>query len=339
MARIPKMAGWEITDWCNLTCPHCYSAAYRRNRDETSLVECKNLIDEMAALGVEMIGLTGGEPLLRDDLEDIISYAVSKRIRTGLTTNGVLLDDSRARRLKEAGIETIQISLDGSTAERNYRFRRATDEEFEKVTEALRICRRLDIKLYLAMMIGKENLDDAPRMIELAKAHCLDALRLCGFTPLGRGKNPEVQKRLLLGDALPDLLALTRDAQADSNFTVMFDPGFGPTRPDYSFHDCVAGLETFYLKCNGDLYPCTGLLHKRFKVGNIRERALTELWHDPAMSEIAKTSHEKIGGACRRCDKFPICHGACRGATYAHTGKLDASFPACLYLTEHANDY
>ena len=95
----------------------------------------------------------------------------------------------------------------------------------------------------------------------------------------------------------------------------------------------MAGKEIFYLKANGDLYPCTSLLNKRFLVGNIRQRSLEELWNDPAMESMADYPREKIHGICQECDNFINCHGACRGATFAHTGNISASFPVCLYQT------
>jgi len=327
----PRVMGWEITSQCNLKCPHCFSAAATRPRDEMKTDECKRVIDSLSRIGAEMIGWTGGEPLLRDDLEELIAYARTAGIKSSITTNAVLLDEKRAESLKAAGNHSIQISLDGSTPERNHRMRLATEEEFHKIIEAIRICKRLNIRLYLATLIGRENLDDGPDMIELARREGIEAIRFCGYTPVGRGQRRDIRERLLFDEHMADLHQFVEAAATDESIIAMFDPGFGPTPPGYQFHRCIAGKETFYLKGNGDVYPCTALLHRRFVVDNVRRRPLEDIWNDPAIEEMAEFPRDQITGPCRDCDNFANCRGACRGAAFFHTGDLYASFPACLY--------
>jgi radical SAM protein with 4Fe4S-binding SPASM domain len=310
----PPVIGWEITRQCNLTCPHCFSAAAKRPHDEMGTQECLSVVDSMAQIGVDLIGWTGGEPLLRDDLEEIITYAGQKGIKSSVTTNAVLLDEKRIVGLKDAGNRAIQISLDGSTPAINGRMRGTTDKEYHKIIEAIRICKKHHVRLTLATLLGEENLDDAAEMVNLAKCEGVETIRFCGFTPVGRGKRADVRDRLSFNKRMIDLFHFVEDAQLDASIMVTFDHSFGPIPPIYQFHECMAGREIFYLKGNGDLYPCTSLLQKQFCVGNIRLRPLEELWNDPA-----------------DCDNFINCHGACRGATFAHTGDINASFPVCLY--------
>jgi radical SAM protein with 4Fe4S-binding SPASM domain len=303
----------------------------KRPHDEMGTEECKKIIDDMARIGVGLIGWTGGEPLLRQDLEDLISYARKRGIKSNITTNAVLLDEDRVINLKAAGTTAIQISLDGSTPEANRRMRGTTDEEFDKIIGAVHHCQKHDVNLYLATLVGQENLDEARAMIEFAKSEGMDKIRLCGYTPIGRGKTDRIRERFEFNERLSDLFYFAKQLQKDASFLALFDPPFGPVPPSYRFHECIAGKETFYLKGNGDLYPCTTLLHRRFRVGNIRERSLEDLWNDPAMEEIANFPRETIEGPCRDCDNFSRCRGACRGVTFAHTGDLKASFPVCLY--------
>jgi radical SAM protein with 4Fe4S-binding SPASM domain len=331
--RIPEIVGWEITNQCNLSCPHCYSAAARRSHDEMTASESRNVIDIMAEIGVHMIGWTGGEPLLRNDLEELIEYAWSRGIKSNLTTNGILLDQERTERLMQSGVRAIQISLDGSTPEINRRMRGTTDDEFHKIIEAIRAGKRAGTRVVLATLIGHENIEDTKAMIQLARREGADGIRFCGFSPVGRGKHKKVKNRLDLSGNMRNLLSLAEEAQSDSTIVTSFDVSFGPVPPEFGFHKCIAGMETFYLKANGDLYPCTALTDKRFCVGNIRERSLGEIWKMPEMWAISIFPREEIHGACRSCDNFSQCRGACRGATFAHTGDLNASFPLCLYKT------
>jgi radical SAM protein with 4Fe4S-binding SPASM domain len=326
-----EVVGWEITGQCNLKCAHCFTAASIRPHDELTTEECRRVIDSLHGLGIELIGWTGGEPLLRTDLEELSAYAWDKKIGCTITTNGVLLDRERAARLIEAGNRTIQISLDGSTAERNRLIRGTTDDEYEAVVNAIRICKDLGARVVMACLIGRENLDDAVELLRLGRREGVDTIRFCGFTPVGRGKHPKVKDRLLIADRRLELVDFIAQAQDDASMLVEFDVGFGPVPPLFGFHDCEAGVSTFYLKGNGDVYPCTALCVPQLLVGNVRERSMEELWESPAMKTASQFPHDQIQGPCRECDNFSACHGACRGATLAMTGDITASFPHCLY--------
>jgi len=327
----PEFIGWGITERCNLSCPHCYSFSTKSAKEELSTVECLEVVDKLVDLGVKIIGWTGGEPLLRKDLEALISYAKNKgKIVSGITTNGILLDEKRAKNLKEAGTSFIQISLDGSTPEKNKRMRDATESDFWKIIEAIRICKRFDIRIDLAMLLGKENLDDAPNFIKLAEDEEVDSVRFCGFVPWGGGKNENVKTRLILSEKLEELKDFIENNLYSYSPVVMFDPAFGPLPPDYFFHPCVSGVKTFYLSSNGDVYPCTSLIMKKFLVGNLRENSLEDLWNNPKMTEVSSFPKEKIKGECKKCQYFERCKGGCRGITFAYTNDLFAPYPLCL---------
>jgi len=327
----PEFIGWGITSQCNLSCPHCYSPPEKDFSFELSTGECCDLIDDLIMLGVHIIGWTGGEPLLRDDFEDIVRYAGRRgEIISGVTTNGVLLDEERAKSLKEAGISFIQISLDGSTPERNHKIRRASHDDFVKIIEGIRTSRELGLKVHMAMLVGEENLDDVRDFITLAMSEGVKSLRFCCFVPSGRGKLNAVQKRLLFSDRLPELKKLVEEFSGLENPIAMFDPGFGPLPPDYYFHPCISGVKTFYINSIGNVYPCTSLLDDKFLVGNVRKSSLAELWENPKMIYISSLPRNKIHGFCGECDYFQVCKGGCRGIVYSHTGDLFASYPNCL---------
>ncbi|PWB71287.1 radical SAM protein [candidate division GN15 bacterium] len=327
----PEIIGWEITNQCNLSCQHCFTAAGKRAHGEMTTAECRTVIDAMADIGVVTIGWTGGEPLLRDDLEELIAYAAQKKIRSTVTTNAVLLDRERAIRLFEAGNRAVQISIDGSTPERNRKMRGTTDEEYGRIIDAIRFCKELNSRVILATVLGLENLDDAPAMLALAEREQVDMIRFCCYAPVGRGKRSDIKQRFGFGGALPKLLAFVEQAQQQESVIVDLDIGFGPVPPDYEFHQCIAGKETFYLKATGDLYPCTSLTYPQFLVGNLREQSLAELWQSPKMRGASEYPLESIEGHCRSCENFRNCRGGCRGVVLAHTGEIDASYPLCLY--------
>jgi len=327
---VPRIVGWELTRACNLRCPHCYSSATVEPAPALTTARCLELVDELAALGTEVIGFTGGEPLLRSDLETIARRAKRRGIASSVTTNGTLLDAKRAASLKRAGLGTVQISVDGSTPERNARMRATNAEAFERVVEAVRTCRRLGLDVGFAMLLGAETLDDARPFLEFARREKVRWVRFCGFVPWGAGKREAVARRLRFTGPLDGLRAFVEEARESETPQVMFDPGFGPTEPGNRFHRCAAGRQLLYLSSTGDVYPCTSLLDSRFVVGNVNDRPLRELWCDKRMTEPASYPLDKIRGRCARCEDFASCHGACRGIAYAWTGRLDAPFPVCL---------
>lgn len=334
-SRRPDIVGIEITRFCNLTCPHCYTAAGRRPMNELTTPKLQSLIDQLIAIGPpRAIGWTGGEPLLREDLYELVEYAFARgQIRSGMTTNGLLLTPERARRLHAGGAYAIQISVDGSTPERNARMRNATIEDFATILAAMKAVKDAGLQLHLAMLLGKETLDDARNFLKLAIDNGADGVRFCGFVPAGRGRNDAVRRRLEFGD-LDELREFVVEAQTTDSLMVMFDPAFGPLPPDYQFHECIAGKQALYVSSTGAVYPCTSLISPRFEVGNLRQRPLAEIWNDPRMTEVADSDCKHLTGHCHTCEHLNQCHGGCRGIAYAYTGEFPASFPRCLALAE-----
>jgi len=326
-----RFIGWGITERCNLSCPHCYSSAKKTADDELSTDECKAVIDILAKVGVGTIGWTGGEPLIRKDLEELMRYAASYGIESGITTNGIPLTRRRVESIAAVGIKTLQISLDGSTPEKNRFIRAARLKDFELVIQGVKHSLELGLRVHLALVVCRATLDDVKDYIAMARDLGVKSIRFCGYVPQGYGDQDAMRDKMLLGDRVGDLAELIDELQEIESPELMFDPGFGPMPPAYKFHHCIAGEGTFYICSDGSVYPCTGFLDDRFKVGNLRERPLDEILKDPAMKKMASYDHNRIHGHCRECQYFRVCRGACRGAIYAHTGDLDASFPACLF--------
>ncbi len=326
-----EFMGIGITERCNLSCPHCYSSAKKTARGELTTDECKAIIDVLAEVRAGYIGWTGGEPLLRKDLEELMMYAAGLGIESGITTNGIPLTRRRVESIKKAGVKNLQISLDGSTAEKNRRIRGARLKDFDLIINGLKHSVEVGINVNLAMVVGADTLDDVRDYIAMAVDLGVKMVRFCGFVPHGYAKADEIQARLGFGERLSELAELVESLLDTEKPLLRFDPAFGPLPPGYSFHKCIAGVGTFYISAQGNVYPCTGLYGDRFIVGNVRKRPLKEILDDPAMRQISSYDLSRMHGPCKSCQYFRVCHGACRGAVLAHTGDLDASFPTCLF--------
>ncbi|MEW6413485.1 MAG: radical SAM protein [Candidatus Zixiibacteriota bacterium] len=335
MAEVQKYrsVGWGITDRCNLSCPHCYSSAVKVSDGELTTDECRHIIDYLSQIEVETIGWTGGEPFIRKDLEDLIAYAYDQGIKSGITTNGIPLTAKRVENLKKLHLSSLQISLDGSTPERNHNIRLASAKEFHMVIDGIKRSLDAGLPVYLAMIISRASMDDVLDYVDMARELGVKTIRYCCFVPHGGGTDDEISRKMSFGDRLEDLALLMEKLVVLDNPRVLPDVAFGPLPPAYDFHKCKAGSEAFYISSKGDVYPCTSLLFDRFIVGNVRQKSLADILTDPKMTEIARYPRETIDGHCRECPYFKVCRGACRGAVYAHTGDLNASFPTCLFRT------
>ncbi|MDX1531637.1 MAG: radical SAM protein, partial [Rhodothermales bacterium] len=123
VAYRPALVSWNLTKRCNLRCPHCYMEAGPRAERELTTAECRSLIDEMKALGTEMLILTGGEPLLRRDIYDVARYASDRGIWVVMGTNGVLVTDRVAEKMVECGVRGVGISIDAVDPAQHNAFR------------------------------------------------------------------------------------------------------------------------------------------------------------------------------------------------------------------------
>jgi radical SAM protein with 4Fe4S-binding SPASM domain len=177
-------------------------------------------------------------------------------------------------------------------------------------------------------------LSDARSFLKFASDNDADGVRFCGFVPAGRGHRDSVRNQLEFRDDLSELRDFVDFALLNRGLMIMFDPAFGPLPPDYSYHQCVAGVQTMYISSTGMVYPCTSLISKRFEVGNIRETSLSDIWNDPRMTEVSDLAGKAVDGRCNTCDHLSECHGGCRGIAFANTDSLSAEFPNCLYQFE-----
>lgn len=328
-----KFVGWEITKRCNLACPHCYTAAYssEQSSPELTTAQCYKIIEDISRLGSQYIGWTGGEPLLRNDLESLISYAKSLGVQSTLTTNGLLLDERRAISLKEAGLEGIQISIDGSNPKRNAKIRKCLESDFELLVNAVRVSQKVGIRTNLAMLLCAENLDDALPYLDFAEELGVELVRFCGFVPVGRGKKSEISQRYLFSNThLAQLRELSEIAMERENLYVLFGPSFGSMPPNHFFHKCFAGKGQLYLDTLGNVYPCTSMINPQFLVGNIHSQSIEDIYNSENMRPTKNFSETCLNGKCSSCEHILDCHGGCRGITLAHTGDIQGSFPYCL---------
>jgi len=336
-----RMVAWEVTRSCNLACVHCRAAARDEPYEgELSTEECFALLDDIASFARPVIILTGGEPLLRDDIFDIAEYGTGKGLRMVMAPNGTLVDVEVARRLKQAGIARISLSLDGASAATHDSFRQV-DGAFDAVMEAARAAREAGLEFQINPTVTSANVDEMPAILDLAVDIGASAFHIFMLVPTGRAKDledgmigaerseqflrwlhDEIEKRSIAIKATcaPHFYRIARQAGTESS---TLDQGGGLDR---TTRGCLGGIAFCFISHVGDVYPCGYL---ELDCGNVRERGIEDIWlHAEPFLKLRDFSN--YSGRCGTCKYVRVC-GGCRARAYAVTGDYLHDEPLCLY--------
>jgi Fe-coproporphyrin III synthase len=353
---------WNLTDRCNLSCTHCYSrsAPDRSTVDELSTREALAFIDDLAASGIPLVIFTGGEPLVRPDIWELAKHCRDLGIKTALSTNGTLITDEIAGKIKTSGIEYAGISLDGATAETHDRFRNFPGA-FARATAAFSRCKNAGVRCGVRVTLTKDNLAELGPLVHLSRE--LGASRFCLYwlVPCGRGSDaysrlqldtedvtqaltllyraaqeiPPEQMEFLTVDAPQDCIHLIRSMERDNS------PDLHEARELLaSLHGgCSAGDRVANVDPHGNVYPCQFARAPEFLVGNIRDQPFSALWSDtgnPVLSRF-RIKPPVVGGKCESCAYLSLCGGGCRVRAWATGGDVAAEDPFC-YVTGPGGD-
>ncbi len=345
---------WNMTRQCNLRCVHCYAhakAAHQEN--ELSTDEGKVMLDDLARMGVPVILFSGGEPLMRKDLPELASYAVSRGMRAVISTNGTLITAPIARELKEVGLSYVGISLDGME-DINDRFR-GVNGAFQDALKGIENCQNAGIKVGLRFTINKFNVDEIPALFDLLEKRKIP--RICFYHLVYSGRGSELVKDdLSHGEtrATVDLLidrtrdmfdrgiekeVLTVDNHADGPYVYlrMLREG-SPRAPEVlellkMNEGNSSGRGIGCVSWDGEVHADQFWRHVSF--GNVRQRPFSEIWTDlsnPLMAQL-KDKKRHVNGRCGTCRWLDVCGGNFRVRAEAVHGDLWAPDPAC-YLTD-----
>jgi len=345
---------WNITDRCNLACTHCYSASGPGSGtgDELTTAEALAFIDDLAASGIPLVIFTGGEPLVRPDIWELAAYCTGKGIAAALSTNGTLITDGVAEKIRSSGIGYAGISLDGATAAVHDRFRN-TPGAFDRAVAAFSRCRKAGVRCGVRVTLTTENQDELPALVDLARS--LGASRFCLYwlVPCGRGsdayerlqlKAPDVVRALTIlyerAKAIPaeEMEFLTVDAPQDCIHLLQSmerdnSPDLAEARGLLASLNggCSAGDRVANVDPRGNVYPCQFARSPAFLVGNIRDRPFSAIWNDAENPVLARFRKKPpvVQGKCNTCTYLRLCGGGCRVRAYARTGNFAGEDPFC----------
>lgn len=349
-----QMVAWEITRSCNLFCAHCRASAVSSSyEDELSTKECLRLIDEILEVGKPVLILTGGEPLLRHDLLQVAKYAVDNGLRVVIGTNGTLITEETAAKLKEIPISRIGVSIDFPTPELQDKFRGKAGA-FEAAMTGIARARQAGIEVQINSTITKLNTVYLNDLLSLALEAGAVAFHPFMLVPTGRGKglktvemSPEeyeqtlnwvYDKQIELGDRIffkptdaPHYLRIVSQRKKREKPQEILSEG----QPEYSHkhstmntlsRGCLAGTGFCFISHRGRIQGC-GYLD--VEAGNIRNSNFREIWANSTLfCELRDLSN--ISGKCGICEYKRIC-GGCRARAYEATGSYLEAEPYCIY--------
>jgi radical SAM protein with 4Fe4S-binding SPASM domain len=337
---------WNVTRRCNLECTHCYLPATTRQGGvsfspdgELTTKEAFHLIDRIALVnpGVMLI-LSGGEPLLREDLFELSSYAAGKGMMVVVGSNGLLIDEAVAGKLKRKGVSGISISLDSVDPEKHDAIR-SCKGAWERAVAAIARCRDERLSVQINTVVSRKNYDEIAGLIRYSRS--LGAKVYSPFFLVCTGRGEELAD--ISSGQYEKVLSLIVESQGKQN-DIMIRTRCAPTvrkilyekNPDSRLlktgtGSCLAGLSYCRISPEGDVTPCP---YMPLSAGNIRERDFADIWK---YSDLFKSLREPaLKGKCKNCTFRLLC-GGCRARAYATYKDYLQEDPWCDYIPRGGN--
>jgi radical SAM protein with 4Fe4S-binding SPASM domain len=357
--QILRLLFWETTTKCNLACAYCR----RLETNETAVMDlstnqAKNLIEQLAELGrnqpqMPVLVFSGGEPLCREDLFELVDHSQKNGIISALATNGTLIDSLIAKQIRKSGFSRVAVSLDGATADVHDSLRKL-DGAFEKAIKGIKFLSNEEIPFQINVTLTKHNAGQLKDIYELAKSLGAVALHIFMLVPVGCGQTlteedilsaQQYEQKLIEISTLENLGELQVKVtcgphyqrvirQKDLNFQNHSSTTKRSSVPGESKHKkisrgCLAGIGVLFVAHQGDVFPCGYL---PVKCGNILEEKLSEIWYNSVDLARMRDS-DALEGKCGICSYRQLC-GGCRARAYAATGNYMAQEPFCVYIPD-----
>lgn len=350
----PYIVIWEVTQACDLACLHCRACAQpKRNPFELSTDEGKKLIDQIAEMEVPVFVLTGGDPLKRPDLFELIDYARQVGVRVSLTPSATpLLTKDVVCRLKESGLARLAVSLDGSHREVHDAFR-GMSGSFDRTMEAIQWANEAGLPVQINTTFSRRNAEDFENIARLIESKKIALWSVFFLVPTGRGKLDELLSADQFESLFAQLYALSRrvpfhikttEAQHYRRYVLQQEVakrrGGGarydevPEKVQDTIGRAPRGLNDgkgfVFVSHTGEVFP-SGFLP--FSGGNVRSQPLRSIYGESAVFQQLRDP-DQLGGKCGACEFRHICGGS-RARAFALTGDPLAEEPCCAYIPKN----
>lgn len=337
----PSIISWNLTRLCNERCQHCYLNAgpYADRSDELTTAECLDVLAQLQELAPgALLIFTGGEPLLRADIYDLVRAAREAGFTVVVGTNGIRLTPPRLARLRDAGVQGVALSLDSLHPEVHDAFR-GREGAWRATVASIEHLREEGMPFVLQTTVSRANLADLSDLVAFAAEKGARTHNLYFLVPTGRGQTftsditPQEYEALLrnirrwqevyAGQLLlsakcaPHYQRVLWEHDPNSPYLRTFDQGAG---------GCPAAVHYLGIRPNGDVTPCPYL---PVYGGNLRQQPLAAIWHESDLFRRLRQRHA-LAGRCGACEFRLLC-GGCRARAYGVTGDVMGQDPWCEY--------
>jgi len=344
-----RRVAWEVTRSCNLACAHCRASSERGPYPgELDTEACLRLLDGIAAVGKPVIILTGGEPLLRQDVFAIAAYGDRLGLRMVMATNGTLVTAGTVQKMIAAGIRRVSVSIDGPGASTHDALRRVPGA-FAGAVAGIETLKRGGMEFQVNTTVTRANLGRLAEIHALAVGIGAAAHHIFLLVPTGRGKemageeiSAEQYERTLewfhersresriqvKATCAPHYFRVERQRRAKEPAAADDRAKAGPARHPFSAstRGCLGGISFCFISHVGSVQPCGYL---ELEAGKVTERPFAEIWREARLFTVLRDLG-RYEGKCGRCEFVRVC-GGCRARAYEATGDFLAEEPLCIY--------
>jgi AdoMet-dependent heme synthase len=331
---------WEVTGACNLRCIHCHAISGNAAADELSTDEGKRLIDDIASVSeFRTLIYTGGEPLVRPDIFELFRHSQKAGLANIIATNGTLIDEEMAFKLKDHGVVCNAISIDASDPAVHDMVRNKPGA-FDLALRAIEATKKAGIVLQINTTAMEYNIPNLSELIDFVDDCGAGIMLMYQLVAVGRGE--KIEKATLKKAAnqyLSELIAL-KQKTAKTIIEPVAGPQYWPHLLKKNgihdglllklagkvFHGCAAGRGFVYVKANGDVWPCPFV---EVNAGNIRDLSFDKIYRNAPVFQNLRNREKLLKGLCSDCNYKTVC-GGCRGRALAYSGDYLAEDPRCF---------
>lgn len=338
-----KLIAWEVTRSCNLACKHCRAEAHLEPYEgELDTSEAKALIDTFPQVGNPIIIFTGGDPMMRADVYELIRYATDKGLRCVMSPNGTLITPETAGQMREAGVQRCSISIDGPDAASHDEFR-GVEGAFDASMRGIEMLKQAGIEFQINTTVTRANLSSFKKIFDLCERIGAVAWHIFLLVPTGRAA--QLGAEVITGQEYEDVLNWFYDFRkttkmhlkatcAPHYYRIMRQRAKAegvPVTPenfglDAMTRGCLGGTGFCFISHVGQVQPCGYL---ELDCGNVRTTPFPEIWRSSRQFKQFRTQ-EEYEGKCGVCEYHKVC-GGCRARAHSMDHNYMGEEPLCTY--------
>lgn len=331
----PRLVAWEITKRCGMGCVYCRASASAADYpEELSTKKCRKIIDEIASLGPCILIISGGDPLLREDVFEIVSHATSRKLTVVMAVNPDTFNKDNLKKIKDAGVKRISISLD-SAEEKIHDSLRGVTGAFSQTIKAMQLAKTEELEFQINTTVTCYNLHQIPKITHLAVKIGAKSFHPFFLVPTGRGEGLKDEKISPL-DYERTLTFLANNKEkfpleikttcAPHFYRILHQQEKSGPISDKRLTGCLGGISFAFISNTGKVYPCGYL---QVKAGDLKARTFTEIWENSKVFNQLR-DRANLRGKCGICRYRRIC-GGCRARAFTTAGDYLSEEPYCVY--------